>query len=367
MKLPKNKKILLRVDLNSDFETGKIIESDRIKTHAKTIKQLIKNKNSVVVLAHQESKKKHTTLKSHAGLLNKYVKIKFVNDIIGKKAVKEIKNLKPGKALLLENTRFLKDEFKPSASNKFVKTLRPFFDIYINDAFSVCHRNHTSIVSFPKVMKSMKGPVLEEELRNLNRIKHRLKSALFVLGGVKARDLIPLFGNKILSSGELGSLTLIEKGHNLGMENRRWSSDMNLKKAIKKHEKKITVPIDFAVSLKGKRKEISLSDFPNNYVVCDIGKHTIEIYKKQIGKAKAVVFKGAPGKFEDRRFAMGTRELLIAIKKSRAFSVVAGGSGSDAINELKIGRKGFSYISLSGGALVKYLAGEKLPGLIALK
>ena len=121
----KEKKILLRVDLNSKIFNGKVIESDRIKAHSKTIKFLVKKKAKVVIIAHQgfPGKSYFISLKQHAKILNKYLgnSVKFVNSTIGRKAKQEISKLKPGKVILLENTRFLKDEFTPSIKNKFVK------------------------------------------------------------------------------------------------------------------------------------------------------------------------------------------------------------------------------------------------------
>ena len=237
----KNKKVLLRVDLNSVFHKGKIVESDRIKAHAKTIKELLRKKAIVVILAHQSSprKKYFFSLKKHSKLLNKYVKVKFVNGIIGKKAINTINNLNSGQALLLENTRFLKEEFKPS-KNKFVKTmLKQGFDYYINDAFSVSHRNQTSIVSFPKFLPSAIGRVMEEELNNIQKLK--LRNCLFILGGKKTEDLIPLLKNKkILTGGYLSLLALIAKDHNLGRENKILKSQMKLIPKIKRYISRLT-------------------------------------------------------------------------------------------------------------------------------
>jgi len=373
MKL-KGKKVLLRVDLNATIINGRIMDSDKIEVHGKTIKSLIRQKAKVVVLAHQgfPGDKNFTSLKQHARILNKYVKIKFVDDTIGKKAVSSINKLKNGQALLLENVRFLKDEFTPSniKSNKFVKTLKPLFELYINDAFSVCHRNQTSIVSFPKVLKSEMGSNLKEELKNVKKLKSKIRSALFILGGVKAKDLMSLIKHKSLVSGELGSLALIALGSKLGKEKERWEHDLKLVKKIKKHIKKMTVPVDVAIQIRGKRKEILIKDFPQNYEIYDIGKKTIDLYKREImklGPREAVFFKGAIGRFEDRKFAFGMREILKEIAKSKAFSVIAGGQSSDALKKFKINKKKFGYVSLSGGALVHYLAGEKLVGLTALQ
>lgn len=364
----KNKKVLLRVDLNSVFHKGKIVESDRIKAHAKTIKELLRKKAIVVILAHQSSprKKYFFSLKKHSKLLNKYVKVKFVNGIIGKKAINTINNLNSGQALLLENTRFLKEEFKPS-KNKFVKTmLKQGFDYYINDAFSVSHRNQTSIVSFPKFLPSAIGRVMEEELNNIQKLK--LRNCLFILGGKKTEDLIPLLKNKkILTGGYLSLLALIAKGHNLGRENKILKSQMKLIPKIKRYISHMEVPVDLAINVRGKRRVLKLDEFPQKYPVWGLGKKTVELYKKEVKKAKMIFFKGSLGKFQDKEFELGTKEILKTIANSKAFSVIAGGQSSDAIKQFKINKNKFNYVSLSGGSLVYYLAGKKLPGLEALK
>ena len=330
----------------------------------------MRKKASVVILAHQGSpgKENFISLKQHARILNKYVKVKFVNDIIGKKAQEEISKLKPGKAILLENTRFLKEEFLPSIKNKFVKTFLDLgFDYYINDAFSVSHRNHTSIASFPRVLPHYAGPVLYNELNNIKKLKSKMKNCLFILGGKKSEDLIPLLKNKrVLTGGEFSLLSLISESHNLGKENKILKKDFKLLSKIKKYSKNLKNPVDLAISVKGKRKELELKDFPQNYPVYDIGNKTIELYKKEIKKAKVILLKGSPGFYQKKGFEKGTKEILIAISKSKAFSVLAGGQTSDALKKFGINKKKFDYVSLSGGALVKYLARGKLVGLEVL-
>lgn len=364
------KKILLRVDLNSDIKNGKVVESERIKEHAKTIKFLQNKKAKVVILAHQGNlgEKTCASLKQHSKFLNKYAKVKFLNETIGKRAWLEISELKNGEALLLENARFLKDESNPSTSNSLVKFFREAgFDYYVNDAFSVCHRNQTSIVSFPKILPSAIGLVFEDELNHMEKLKSKMKNCLFILGGAKSKDLMPLLGKgKILSTGKLSLLCLIASGFNLGMENGLLKKDFHLIPKIRKNIRHIKMPVDLAVNFRGKRKEFPLEEFPQNYAVWDIGEKTISDYKKEIAKAKAIFFKGSPGMFQVGGFEKGTREILKAIANSRAFSVIAGGQSSDALKKFKIQKSKFSYVSLSGGSLVAYLAGEKLPGLEAL-
>jgi len=143
--------------------------------------------------------------------------------------------------------------------------------------------------------------------------------------------------------------------------------DLHLIKEIKKHIKNLHTPVDLAVSVNGKREEISLEELPTKYQILDIGKETIKLYSEEIRKSKAIFLKGTPGYSQDSNFSFGTKKLLEIISKSKSYSVVAGGSSSAAVDKFKINKKGINYISLSGGALVYYLAGKKLPGLENLK
>src|SRR3989344_2357911 len=159
----KGKKVLLRVDLNSEIINKKPIISQRIIEHAKTIKELKKRQAKVIIIAHQsrKGKKDFTSLREHSKLLNRLVKVKFVHDIIGKKAEKDK------------------------------------IEIYINDAFSICHRNETSIVSLPKIIKEKAiGRVLENELKQIEKIKVDDENTLFILGGNKVEDIILLINKK---------------------------------------------------------------------------------------------------------------------------------------------------------------------------
>lgn len=365
----KGERVLLRIDVNSELINGKVQDNPRFKSHSETIKFLLNKRAAVVILAHQSNpgRKDFITLKQHSKILNKYVKVKFVEDIIGKKALREIEKLKFGEALLLENVRFLNDEFK-TGKNNFVKTIAPMFDYYVNDAFSVMHRNQASIVSFPKVLPSVIGPNAEDEIKYIEKLKSKIKNAIFILGGNKVEDVAILIQNKkILTSGILSLLALKARGYKLGYGDKQLKKYSSLIKKIKKNLRNMQIPVDLAVKLKGGRKEIDLKELPTSHEILDIGKKTILNYKKEIKKAKTIFIKGAPGDLDQRGFEVGTKELLKAIAKSKAFSVVSGGSIISAIERFKINKNNFSHVSLSGGALVYYLAGRKLPGLEALK
>ncbi len=368
----KNKVVLLRADLNSDVKNRRIILSERIKQSVKTIKQLKKKGAKVVIVAHQgrPGKLDFLSLKQHGKFLNKFTKVKFVPDIVGKKAEKEIKKLKSGEAILLENIRYEKDEFKPEKGKKNkLYRLVELADIYVNDAFSVCHRKQASIVLFPKYLPSFAGPLLEKEINALKKIE--IKNCLYILGGAKPRDNIKLLkNNKVLACGLFGQLCLIAKGKDLGAQNKYLQKQIeNFDRIIKKLKNKlrnVETPLDFAIKKGNKRVELKLDEFPSKYEIFDIGSETIKRYINEIKKAKAIYMKGPAGDCSDKKFAKGTFSILKAVSNSKGFSVIGGGHLSDAIESSGISKKKFGHISLSGGALLNYIAGEKLPGIEAL-
>lgn len=368
----KNKTVLLRADLNSNVHKGRVLMSERIRQNAETIKILKKKKAKIIVIAHQgrPGKSDFLSLKQHAKLLNKFTKIKFIDDIIGKKSEKAIKNLRVGDAILLDNIRKQADEFKPFKKNNKLLKLTEKADIYINNSFSVCHRKQTSIISFPKYMKSCAGPLLEEELAALKKIK--IKNCLYILGGAKPEDNIKLLkGNKVLACGLFGQLCLIAKGKNLGAQNKYLKKEVkdynSVVKKLKNKLRNVETPVDFAIKINGKRKEISLDEFPSKYEIFDIGSETMKKYVDEIKKAKSIYMKGPAGYYTDRKFFKGTLVILRAVVKNKGFSLIGGGHLSDAVEASGISKNKFGYISLSGGALLNYIAGEKLPGLDVLK
>lgn len=363
----KGKKVLLRADLNSDIVKGRVVLGERIKASVETIKELKKKGARVVIIAHQGRKGREdfVGLKEHCKLLNKFTKVKFIDYVID-----DIKELKNGQALLLENVRFVKDEFnaKKGKKNELYKLVE-LCDIYVNDAFSVSHRKQFSIVGFPKYMKSCAGRLLEKEVKALKKLK--VKNGLYILGGAKPKDNIKLLNkNKVLSCGLFGQSCLVAKNFKFGFQNSFLKKEVKLNKdlikKLKRKLKKVDTPIDFAIKVNGKRKEIPLENFPTKYEIYDIGEKTIKKYTEKIKKAKTIYMKGPAGDCSLKKFCKGTTQILKAIANSKAYSVLGGGHLSNAIKVSKISRKKFGHISLSGGALLSYIAGEKLPGLKAL-
>jgi len=363
----KNKVVLLRADLNSDVVGGKVLSNERLRASGETIKDLKKKGAKVVILAHQgrKGKKDFIELRQHAKIL----KVKFVDGVINKNAEVAIAKLKKGDVILLDNVRGLKEEFKPS-KNALVKFFVGKVDFYVNDAFSVCHRKQTSIVSFPKYFPSCAGRTLEKEVNALKKVN--LKDCLYILGGAKPGDNIKLLGKKkVIATGFFGQLCLIAKGVKFGGHEkflkRMLGEEFKVVRKLKNKMNNVLTPIDYAIKKNGKRVELSLGEFPSKYVIYDIGEKTVSLFEEEIRKAKAIYVKGPSGDCSDKKFCKGTVAILKAVSKVGGFSLIGGGHLNDAIDISGIPRKKFGHVSLSGGALLRYLAGEKLPGLEAIK
>jgi phosphoglycerate kinase len=198
-----------------------------------------------------------------------------------------------------------------------------------------------------------------------------INNALLVLGGAKPEDNISLLGkhkNKVLASGLFGPFCIMALGKNLGKQNTVMKQSLKEHSSIiKKHRNHIEMPTDLAIEHKGKRRDMSLNEFPVNTDVLDLGIQTIESYAKQIVKAKAVFFKGLVGLCNKPEFSLGTEALLRALTLCKGFTVVSGGHTHTMIEKLKIPKSKFGYVSLSGGALIHYLAEGTLPGIEVLK
>ncbi len=367
--------VLLRSDLNSDIVKGKVLKGERIRESLKTIRFLRKKGARVVILAHQGNpgRKNFMGLAAHAKLLGRYVK--FVPDVVGKRAVKAIKGMKNKDVVLLDNVRLISDEFKPKKKNNvLIKTLLPLIDVYVNDAFSVSHRDHASIVGFAKRRESGIGLLFEKEILALEKIS--MKDSLFILGGAKGESDIKLLGrgNRVIACGLFGQACLVAKGMDFGYQNDFLKKTLLTKlsyagflRKLKRNIKDVEVPVDFAIEMKGKREEFGLDEFPMSFRIDDIGSESIERFTRMILSANSVYVKGPAGFAEDKRFRKGTIEILKAVADCKGFSLVGGGQLSEVIGKSLRLRKGkFGHVSLSGGATLAYVAGEKLIGLKVL-
>jgi phosphoglycerate kinase len=385
----KGKTVFLRVDINSPYENGRLGDSERIQAHAKTIRELSEKGAKVVVLGHQgrPGDPDFLRLDRHAELLSKHAgkRIEFVADVMGPCALEMIDKLKRGEIILLDNVRLLAEETlklepKDHAKTVFVQTLALHGDVFVNDAFSVSHRSHASVVGFTQHMKSVAGRVMESEYTNCSKFVGSVsKPFVMIMAGTKPEEVIDVISNlapkadRILVGGVIGELFLMASGRKLGRKE-TWLKEKGLlefidpiKKIYSKHRRKIVMPVDVAADASGKRVEIPVSRLPSNHVIMDIGPKTIELFCQEIMKAKSLLMKGPVGTYEKKGFDLGTKEVLKAVESSQCFSLLGGGHTSSLIDRFGIDPKKISYVSLSGGALIEFLSGKKLPGVEALK
>jgi len=390
----KGKTVLVRVDFNSpvDPETKKLLDDTRIKAHGETtLKDLSEKGAKVVVLAHQgrPGDPDFIPLEQHAKRLGEILgkPVKYVDDLYGDEAKKAIRELENGEIIVLKNTRTYPEERKSKtpeehAESEFIKELAPLADLFVNDAFSAAHRSHASVVGFTAVLPSVAGRIMERELKALARVlESPEKPCVFILGGAKADDSLKIsqyvlkneIADYILTGGITGHLFLVATGVDLGKPNMELLEKQGvlelvpgIKDLMKEHPGKIKVPVDVAVEVEGKRKELSVKELPTEYPIFDIGTETINEYSQIIKKAKSIVISGPPGVYEREEFLKGTKEILEAVAESKAFSLVGGGHTVAAVQELGLSDK-MSYISTAGGALIEFLMGSKLPAVVALE
>jgi phosphoglycerate kinase len=390
----KNKTALVRVDFNSNIDpkTKRILEAPRIQaTGETTIKELVEKGAKVVILAHQgrPGDPDFAPLKLHAEYLSKVLgrPVQYVNDLFGETAQKAIKQLKSGQVLILENVRTYPDELKngtpeEQARSEFVRKLAPLADVFVNDAFSAAHRAQISIVGFTPVLPSVAGRIMERELKALTKAgQNPEKPCIYILGGAKADDALEIskyvlnnnIADHVLTGGVVGHLFLAARGFDLGKPNMEFLQKKELlsfipgvKKLIKEYPERIEVPIDVAVEVNKKRKEIPTKQLPINYQILDIGTGTMERYSVIIRSSKSIVFSGPVGVFENKEFEVGTRKIFEAIASSGAYSLIGGGDTISATEKFGMAQK-MGYVSTAGGALIEFLMGEKLPGVVALE
>jgi phosphoglycerate kinase len=379
------KTVLVRVDINSpiDPKTGEILDDTRIRECAPTIKELSEKCAKVVVLAHQgrPGDEDFTSLEKHSKKLSVALGqiVIFVGDVFGQSALKAIESLGPGEVLLLDNVRFCEEENitrppEEAAKTKLVSTLAALADIYVTDAFASAHRSQASLVGFSVLLPTYAGRLMEREINGLSRALSPERPCVYVLGGAKVDDSLKIIEHvlgrgvvdEVLTGGLLGHAFLAASGRDIGESNRKliekdFAEEIELaKKSLSTYDGRIKVPQDVVVDDHGRPKELDVKRLPTEFLLSDIGAQTIKDYSKSIARAKTVVANGPLGIFENRIFAKGTFEILKAMARSKAFTVIGGGHMVAAAQELGVTDK-IKHISTGGKACISFLSGDKLP------
>ncbi|MFH1520420.1 MAG: phosphoglycerate kinase [Candidatus Micrarchaeota archaeon] len=380
----RGKRILVRADLNCPIKDGQLAGDMRLRAHAVTIKELSDRGGRVIVLSHQGRKGKEdfTSLELHAKRLHQLMgkDVAFVDAVVGEHAVKAITDLNDGDILVLDNVRHLHCETEHQhGEGEIIHHLSPVADYYVLDALSVAHRKHSSVVGFSKKIPSFAGDVLAAEVEAIKRV-HGGTDVTFIFGGSKVEDSFQVMkkwlqdggARKILVGGALSVLMLYASGYSVG-NSLKYLEDSGLikkvpdaKQLLEKYPDKLMLPVDVGLSISKKRTEVDVENIQSGEIL-DIGEKTIAKYCEIIHSSNIIVMNGPAGVYEEDEFAKGTKAILNAVANSKAFSLLGGGHTISAIDKFNFKKNQFGYVSLSGKALIEYLCGEKLPGIVALE
>ncbi len=382
----KNKKVLLRVDLNVPMNKGSITETSRIEKILPTIKFLLNKKAKIIILSHIGRPKgkfvSEMSLEPISEKLSKYLnkKVFFNKNEISESTISEINKIMSNcSIMMLENIRFYKGE--ELNDKKFAKTISSLGDVYINDAFSCSHRSHASIDAITKYLPSYFGLQIIEEIDALKKLTSDIKRPITcIIGGSKIstkinviKNLVNNFDNMIIVGG-MANTILEYKGVNIGnsiCEKETKSLVKEIFEKSKKYNCKIITPIDVVVSknIEGSAKNKKLDEVENDDMILDIGPETISSIKNIIEKSNTVLWNGPAGYFENPNFENGTKNILEIISnktiKDKIFSVAGGGETVAAINKFKK-LDSFTFVSTAGGAFLEFLEGKTLPGIKAI-
>ena len=375
-----NKKVLVRVDFNVPLDDGDITEDERIIAAMPTITFLLEKNAKVILMSHLgrpggqviEKLKMDKVAKKLSELLDKEV-IKL-DDCIGQDVKEKINEMKSKEIILLENLRFHAEE--ENNDEKFAKELASLADVYVNNAFANCHRNHASMTTITKFLPSCTGFLVEEEIMILTKImQNPEKPFVVIIGGAKP-DKINVIKNllkiadKIIIGGVLANTFLKAMDANIGKSKFDPESVDDAKSLLLQSGGKIILPIDLFVAKSIEKGEnsrvVKINKITDECMIGDIGPDTIALYKKTLKDAKTIVWSGPIGAFEFEKFAEGTNEIALFLSGLNARVIIGGGDSAAAIKKLGLEDK-VNYISTGGGAFLQFLSGKELPAIKALQ
>ncbi len=394
------KTVLARVDMNQpvDRETETLKSIARITACAPTLKELSDKGAKLVVMAHQGSDIEYENFyntRPHSKVLSELLgkEVKWIDDVCGPAAREAIKSLKNGEILLLDNVRFCSEEqtlferalklsHEEMAKTQVVEKLAPLADLYVCDAFAAAHRDQPTLCGFEEVLPSAMGRLFEREYVVISELMESpAKPCVFVLGGSKVADAFLMMdivlgggaADKVLTGGLTANILLAAKGVEIG----KGSMDfIRLKKSeeyietakelLEKYGERILLPTDLAYVENGARIEVPADSVPSDVTILDVGSETAALYCDEIAAAKTVFVNGPMGVFEEELTEAGSKAVYKALAETEAYTVVGGGDSVTAAKKYGVTDK-LGYVCTGGGALIRFLTGEELPVVRALR
>ncbi len=388
------KRVVMRVDFNVPVKNGKVGDDTRITAAVPSIKYILEQGASLVLLSHLGRPDGQValeySLKPCADRLSELLgkEVKFASDCVGDAVVAQANALKPGEVLVCENTRFHKEEDMKTKTDEdkqkmrgFAKELAKLGNVYVNDAFGTAHRAHAStavITEFLDKSNCVAGFLMDKELQYLGKaVAHPERPFVAIIGGAKVSGKLEVLSSlmekvdTILIGGGMAYTFLKALGHKIGgslcEDELLDTAKATLKKAEEK-KVKFLLPVDNKIADKfdnAANTKIVGNDIEDGWMALDIGPETIELYSKEIASAKTVVWNGPMGCFEMPNFACGTMSVCKAVADSKSVSIIGGGDSVSAVNQSGLADK-MSHISTGGGASLEFLEGKTLPGVAVL-
>jgi phosphoglycerate kinase len=376
----KGKRVLMRVDFNVPMAEGKVTDDKRIKAALPTIKYVLEQGASVLLMSHLGRPKggpdPEFSLKAAsealAALLGKPVKM--APDCVGAEVENMAKELKPGEVLMLENTRFHKGEEKNDL--ELAKQMAALGEVYVNDAFGSAHRAHSSTEGVARFLPAVSGFLMEQELEYLGRaIANPEHPYIAILGGAKISDKILVVEtllakcDKLIIGGGMANTFLAAKGLNMQDSLVEEASLETAKSILAKSADKLILPVDAVIADKfdaeANTQAVDVDKIPTGWRMLDVGPKTLELYKSSLSGVKLVVWNGPVGVFEMPKFAEGTFALARLLAESGATTVIGGGDSASAVKKAGVAKQ-MTHVSTGGGASLEFLEGKELPGVAAL-
>ena len=379
----KGKKVLVRCDFNVPLdENGNITDDTRIVGAMPTIEYLVNNGAKVILCSHMGKPKGEPVAalslapvaKALSAKLNKEVVFAADDNVVGENAKAAVANMADGDVVLLENTRYRKEETKNVED--LSKDLASLADLFVNDAFGTAHRAHCSNVGVTEYLKpAAAGYLIQKEIEFLgNAVNSPVRPLVAILGGSKVSSKISVIENllkkvdKLIIGGGMAYTFFAAQGKTTGTSLLEADYIDYAKKMIDEAGDKLLLPVDTVVAKEFSNDSESMvveGNIPDGYMGLDIGPKSVELFKNALADAKTVVWNGPMGVFEMPNFAKGTNAIASTLAELDATTIIGGGDSVAAVNQAGLADK-MSHISTGGGASMEFLEGKDLPGIVAL-
>jgi len=383
----KGKRVLVRCDFNVPMDENRNITDDRrIKSALPTIEYILENDGKVVLMSHLgrpkgEPKKEFSlepVAKRLADLLGREVIFAEDDEVVGESAKKAVSEMEIGDVVLLQNTRFRKEEKKNG--EEFAKSLASLGDVFVNDAFGTAHRAHASNVGVSNHLPSAIGYLVKRELDIMaGAISNPERPFLAILGGAKVTDKIGVIENlldkvdSLIIGGGMSYTFLNAQGHEVGtslLEKDKVELAKELMEKAEQKNVKLLLPVDIVITKEFKNdseyKTVNIDSIPEDMMGLDIGEKTRDLFSEEIKNSKTVIWNGPMGVFEMENFAKGTNRIAEAMAEADATTIIGGGDSAAAVEKTGLNDK-MTHISTGGGASLELFEGKKLPGIEAIE